>query len=215
MGLDIDSIVNPFLAVNATRLATATGVLTRGRPTLLSSFTSPAVLLALSVAYLALCSALRFRHEKAMRRRFNYPDRASFSRMTSDDAQAIIADLMSYEFPLLYKTSLQFAIFKVSGEPAQSSDSGDFSPRMSPGLPLTCMPLPTTSRPTVLNRFPVFSLPPGAFPILALRPRGMPPATPVITYRPRTPLGDFFAAAYRLRLPADKRSLPAGTKIPL
>lgn len=71
------------------------------------------VLFTVLLVYAAICSSLRFRHEKAMLRRFNYPDRASLANMTSNDAQSILAYIMSYEFPFIYKTALQFAIFKV------------------------------------------------------------------------------------------------------
>ncbi|KAI3392536.1 hypothetical protein diail_5547 [Diaporthe ilicicola] len=63
--------------------------------------------------WVILCSTLRFRHEKAMLRRFDYPSRASFARMTNDDAQQIMKYILDYEFPLMYKLSLQFAIFKT------------------------------------------------------------------------------------------------------
>lgn len=61
-----------------------------------------------------VCSFFRFRKEKAMLQRFGYSDRASMAKMTNDDAQKILENIMSYEFPLLYKFSLQFAIFKVN-----------------------------------------------------------------------------------------------------
>jgi hypothetical protein len=48
-----------------------------------------------------------------MRRRFNYPDRTSLSRMTNEDAQKIVHAVSVYEFPLLYDLSLKYAIFKV------------------------------------------------------------------------------------------------------
>lgn len=60
-----------------------------------------------------LCSVLRYKHERAMLQRFGYIDRASMAKMTNDDAQKIMEYIITYEFPLLYKVSLQFAIFKV------------------------------------------------------------------------------------------------------
>lgn len=69
------------------------------------------------VLWAILCSSLRFRHEKTMLRRFNYPTRASFAKMTNDDAQQILKYILDYEFPLIYKLSLQFALFKVSNHP--------------------------------------------------------------------------------------------------
>lgn len=79
----------------------------------LLSISYPAAFFTLIVGYAIVCSCLRFRYEKAMMRRFNYPDRASLSKMTSNDAQSILSYLMTYEFPYIYKTALQFAIFKV------------------------------------------------------------------------------------------------------
>ncbi len=35
--------------------------------------------------------------------------------MTNDDAQKILQYIMNYEFPYVYKTSLQFAIVKTYG----------------------------------------------------------------------------------------------------
>jgi hypothetical protein len=66
-----------------------------------------------ALLYPLLCSVLRFRRREAMRKKFNYPDKASFSRMTNDDAQAIIQYTAELEFPTSYEMSLQFALFKV------------------------------------------------------------------------------------------------------
>jgi hypothetical protein len=49
-----------------------------------------------------------------MRKKFNYSDKASLSRMTNVDAQAIIEYIAELEFPKLFEMSLQFALFKVS-----------------------------------------------------------------------------------------------------
>lgn len=65
------------------------------------------------VFYLILCSSLRFQRLNSMRRRFNYPDRESLSRMTNEDAQKIVHAVSVYEFPLLYDLALKYAIFKV------------------------------------------------------------------------------------------------------
>lgn len=63
--------------------------------------------------WVILCSSLRFRNEKAMLRRYNYQTRASLAKMTNDDAQQIVKYILDSEFPLIYKLSLQFALFKV------------------------------------------------------------------------------------------------------
>ncbi|TPX07452.1 uncharacterized protein E0L32_002078 [Thyridium curvatum] len=75
--------------------------------------TTTTVLLAALAVYVGICSALRFHFERAMRKKFNYPDRESLSRMTNDDAQSILEYIVTREFPYLYKLALQFAIFKV------------------------------------------------------------------------------------------------------
>ncbi|OAA65910.1 hypothetical protein SPI_02697 [Niveomyces insectorum RCEF 264] len=80
----------------------------------------PTVLFAVFAGYVLLCSALRFRFERAMRRKFPYPDRASLARMTLDDAQAILGYIIQYEFPYLYKLSIQFGIFKTYTFPSIS-----------------------------------------------------------------------------------------------
>lgn len=70
----------------------------------------------LALVYLVTCSALRFRAEKQLRRRFaRYTDRASMATMSNDDAQAILRNIITYEFPFLYKIALQFAIVKTYG----------------------------------------------------------------------------------------------------
>lgn len=90
--------------------------------------------------WVVMCSSLRFRHEKAMLRRFHYPTRASFAKMTNDDAQQILKYILGYEFPLMYKLSLQFALFKVSSQAAEpllhaATATTDHAPRPTPSLP--------------------------------------------------------------------------------
>ncbi|POR38739.1 Uncharacterized protein TPAR_01053 [Tolypocladium paradoxum] len=65
------------------------------------------------VAYATVCSVLRFRRLNDIRSRYNFPDRASFSRMTHADAQAIIYTVFSFEFPLFYDLALRYALFKT------------------------------------------------------------------------------------------------------
>lgn len=64
--------------------------------------------------YAVVCSALRFRRRDAMAKKYHYPTRASLSKMTNDDAQAIGDYIGQLEFPYLYVTALQFSLFKVS-----------------------------------------------------------------------------------------------------
>jgi len=74
---------------------------------------SPYLVTAL-LGYVGLCSLLRFRRRDAMAKKFNFPDRASFARMTTVEAQAITQVLAELEFPKLYELSIQFALFKVT-----------------------------------------------------------------------------------------------------
>ncbi|RFU30027.1 hypothetical protein B7463_g6329, partial [Scytalidium lignicola] len=55
-----------------------------------------------------------------MQKKFNYPNRASLSKMTNVDAQAILRYVSELEFPKLVTTSLQFALFKTYGIPTIS-----------------------------------------------------------------------------------------------
>lgn len=71
---------------------------------------------SLGLGYLLLCRVLRYRREKAMRRKYGFPDRQSLKGMTVEQAQLILKDLASLEFPLMMETSLQFALFKVGRE---------------------------------------------------------------------------------------------------
>lgn len=73
------------------------------------------------LSYLALCRALRFRREHAMRRKMGFADRASLARMTTREAQEIIYFLASWEFPLFNFMALQFGLFKVSRDVARRS----------------------------------------------------------------------------------------------
>jgi len=72
-------------------------------------------LTALFLLYILLCSLVRFRRRDAMHKKYNYRDKASLSKMTNDDAQAIMKYLVELEFPRVYELSLQFALFKVGG----------------------------------------------------------------------------------------------------
>lgn len=56
-----------------------------------------------------------------MHKKFSYPDKASFSKMTNVDAQAIMQYMAELEFPKIYEMSVQFALFKVC-----SAESHDF-----------------------------------------------------------------------------------------
>jgi hypothetical protein len=79
----------------------------------LATLTSRPFLITAFVVYVCLCASLRFRFEKSTRKRFNFPDRASLARMTNAEAQLILTTIITNQFPFLYQTALQFAIFKV------------------------------------------------------------------------------------------------------
>ncbi|KAI1324668.1 hypothetical protein F5Y16DRAFT_380491 [Xylariaceae sp. FL0255] len=83
-----------------------------------SQWKSAYVVPAAVVGYVALCRMLRFRGEKALRRRLGYPEgcsRDKLAKMTNDEAQIIIKYLMSVEFPEFHLLSLQFGLFKTYG----------------------------------------------------------------------------------------------------
>ncbi|KAK8132420.1 hypothetical protein PG999_000593 [Apiospora kogelbergensis] len=74
-----------------------------------------AVALTAFLGYALLCRTLRFRREKAMRRKYGFPDRASLAKMTTEDAQLILRDILTLEFPQFGVTALQFGLFKTYG----------------------------------------------------------------------------------------------------
>ncbi|KAI2626804.1 hypothetical protein GGS21DRAFT_529233 [Xylaria nigripes] len=85
-------------------------------PSLPSSWPRYAAIVTLG--YLTLCRALRFRGEKRLRHRMGFPEgcgRQALSRMTNDQAQQIIYYLGVYEFPAFHELSLQFGLFKTYG----------------------------------------------------------------------------------------------------
>lgn len=65
-------------------------------------------------AYVLLCARLRFRRRDAMLAKYGFATRESLASMTSVQAQEIQRYLMELEFPKIFFSSLQFALFKVS-----------------------------------------------------------------------------------------------------
>ena len=65
------------------------------------------------LGYLCLVSFLRHRRARDLQKRFSPAGRASFARMTTDDAQAVLKDLTELEFPKFFGFSIIFALFKV------------------------------------------------------------------------------------------------------
>lgn len=70
--------------------------------------------LAVVSAYPVLVSLLRFRRLRKVHKKYNYPTRESFARMTDDDAFEIQRTLLQTEFPFMFAKALQFALFRVS-----------------------------------------------------------------------------------------------------
>jgi hypothetical protein len=80
-----------------------------------SSLLSPASSILLLLSYLLLVRLLRYSRGNSLAKKLGYTDRASLKGMTNEDAQKIISFLAELEFPKVFLSSLQFALFKVSG----------------------------------------------------------------------------------------------------
>lgn len=65
------------------------------------------------VLYMLSVAVLRHQRARSLPKQFKLTTRESFSRMTVDDAQAILKDLTELEFPKLMGFSVIFALFKV------------------------------------------------------------------------------------------------------
>lgn len=65
------------------------------------------------LGYLCLVLFLRHRRARDLQKRFSPAGRASFARMTTDEAHAVLKDLTELEFPKLFGFSIIFALFKV------------------------------------------------------------------------------------------------------
>ena len=81
-----------------------------------------AALLFLLTAYLVLIQALRFRRSNASAKhwRAKFPTRASLSKMTVDDAFAILLELQQLELPLAFEIGLAGALYRPHGIPTIS-----------------------------------------------------------------------------------------------
>lgn len=67
------------------------------------------------VAYLAIVYLLRHKRARSLPKRYGLTTRASFARMTIEEAQAILKDLTELEFPKVFGFSIIFALFKEGG----------------------------------------------------------------------------------------------------
>ncbi|KAM5472938.1 hypothetical protein MauCBS54593_002651 [Microsporum audouinii] len=68
-----------------------------------------------------IVASLRYSRERQRRKRFYFPTRESFAKMTVRDAWAIQLDLMDTETSSIFMLALKFAIFSVNGIPSISS----------------------------------------------------------------------------------------------
>ncbi|TVY81896.1 Mycophenolic acid synthesis protein B [Lachnellula suecica] len=78
------------------------------------------LIVTLFALYAVLCSYLRFQRRDAMHKKLGFTNGKSLSRMTVIEAQSIVQYLGQLEFPKLYYTSVQFALFKTYGIPTIS-----------------------------------------------------------------------------------------------
>ncbi|KAK2875008.1 hypothetical protein FQN49_001870 [Arthroderma sp. PD_2] len=68
-----------------------------------------------------IVAGLRYHREQQRKRRFPFPTRESFAKMTVRDAWAIQLDLMDTETSSIFLLALKFAIFSVNGIPSIST----------------------------------------------------------------------------------------------
>jgi hypothetical protein len=77
---------------------------------LLTSRTTTA--LAVFVAYVSLCRALRFLRRDRKHAQSPYKTREDFKKMTAEDAFQIVNYVQGREFPFISSKALSFALFK-------------------------------------------------------------------------------------------------------
>ena len=65
------------------------------------------------LTYVALVRLLRYDRARSLERLFAPKGRASYSKMTTDQAQSVLKDLTELEFPKFFGFSIIFALFKV------------------------------------------------------------------------------------------------------
>ena len=98
-------------------------------------------------SYALLCNALRFRRRDQLQKKYGYYDRESMGRMTTTEAQEILKTLIQSEWPLLYMTSIEFALFKVSYTSRIQAKAEDSRDKMLNDLEVRSCPL----RPSILS----------------------------------------------------------------
>ncbi|KAG2415461.1 hypothetical protein HFD88_006652 [Aspergillus terreus] len=92
----------------------------RGKPLDITSSQLLSYGFLIVAAYPVLVSFLRFRRLKSLHKKYNYPTRASLSRMTDDEAWEIQKAMLELEFPFIFVKALQFALFRTYGIPTIS-----------------------------------------------------------------------------------------------
>ena len=76
-------------------------------------FSSKAWFILPVFGFFGTVAVLRLQRMKSIERLFHYPSRASFAKMTLEDASAIQCELVELEFPMIFLKALEFALFKV------------------------------------------------------------------------------------------------------
>jgi hypothetical protein len=84
------------------------------QPVSTSSIFTPASSVLLFLSYLLLVRLLRYSRVNSLAKKLGYTSRESLKGMKNEDAQKIISSLAELEFPKVFLSSLQFALFKVS-----------------------------------------------------------------------------------------------------
>ncbi|CAI7672442.1 unnamed protein product [Penicillium bialowiezense] len=82
------------------------------------------------IGYPLLIKALRHRRLGQMKKKFHFPTRESMAKMTDEEAFLIQKEMAQLEFPFMFLTSGQFALFRTYGIPTIShllTKTGQFS----------------------------------------------------------------------------------------
>ena len=80
-----------------------------------------AVASAALLLYLIAVRLLRYRRVDAIKRKHGMLDSSNYGKLTADQAQDVLKDLVEMEFPKLFGFSIVFALFKTYGIPSVSS----------------------------------------------------------------------------------------------
>nr|F1DBA8.1 RecName: Full=ER-bound oxygenase mpaB; AltName: Full=Mycophenolic acid biosynthesis cluster protein B [Penicillium brevicompactum]ADY00129.1 MpaB [Penicillium brevicompactum] len=82
------------------------------------------------IGYPILIRALRYKRHGEMKKKFYFPTRESMAEMTDEEAFLIQKEMAQLEFPFMFLTSGQFALFRTYGIPTIShllTKTGQFS----------------------------------------------------------------------------------------